>query len=127
MIRLFLLAWLAAQSTSPDATQHTQAGLEARKQHQVDTEIAEFRKATELDPASADALFNLGAAYMVKHDYGEAIAPLKCALQLSPELAVAPQFLGYSLPRQGNTVKCTPHLLRVVAVGRSGRRISCGG
>src|SRR5258708_20704985 len=94
MIRLFLLAWLAGQSASPEATQHVQSGLEARKQHQVDTEIAEFRKATELDPASADGFFNLGAAYMEKHDYGEAIAPLKPALPLRPHLAVAPQYLG---------------------------------
>ena len=43
MIRLFFLAWLAGQSPSPDAMQHIQAGLEARKQHQVETEIGEFR------------------------------------------------------------------------------------
>src|SRR5712671_802084 len=115
MIRLFLLAWLAAQSTSPDATQHMQAGLEARKQHQVDTEIAEFRKATELDPASADGFFNLGAAYMEKHDYGESIAPLKRALQLSPDLAVAHQFLGYALLAEGYAAEAIPHLDRVGA------------
>jgi len=120
MIRLFLLAWLAAQSTSPDATQHTQAGLEARKQHQVDTEIAEFRKATELDPTSADAFFNLGAAYMEKHDYSEAIAPLKRALQLSPDLAVAHQFLGYALLAQGYAVEAIPHLQRVGALDALG-------
>src|SRR5712671_5661013 len=120
MIRLFLLAWLAAQSTSPDATQHTQVGLEARKQHQVDTEIAEFRKATELDPTSADAFFNLGAAYMEKHDYSEAIAPLKRALQLSPDLAVAHQFLGYALLAQGYAVEAIPHLQRVGALDALG-------
>ncbi len=84
MIHLFLFAWLAGQSGTSDATQHLQAGVEARKQHKVDTEISEFRKATELDPASADGFVNLGAAYMEKHDYGAAIAPLKHALQLSP-------------------------------------------
>jgi tetratricopeptide (TPR) repeat protein len=120
MIRLFLLAWLAAQSTSPDATQHMQAGLEARKQHQVDTEIAEFRKATELDPSSADAFFNLGAAYMETHDYSEAIAPLKRALQLSPDLAVAHQFLGYALLAQGYAVEAIPHLQRVGALDALG-------
>ena len=120
MIRLFLLAWLAAQSTSPDATQHMQAGLEARKQHQVDTEIVEFRKATELDPASADAFVNLGAAYMEKHDYGAAIAPLKHALQLSPDFAVAHQFLGYALLAQGYAVEAIPHLQRVGALDALG-------
>ncbi len=120
MIRLFLLAWLAAQSTSPEATQHMEAGLEARKQHQVDTEIAEFRKATELDPASADGFFNLGAAYMEKHDYGEAIAPLKRALQLSPDLAVAHQYQGYALLAQGYAVEAIPHLQRVGALDALG-------
>jgi len=120
MIRLFLLAWLAGQSASPDATQHMQSGLEARKQHLVETEIAEFRTATELDPASADAFFNLGAAYMEKHDYGEAIAPLKRALQLSPDLAVAHQFLGYALLAEGYAVEAIPHLQRVGALDALG-------
>jgi tetratricopeptide (TPR) repeat protein len=75
MTRLFLLVWLAGQAGGSDALQHVQAGLEARKQHQVDAEIAEFRKATEINPDLADAFVNLGAAYMEKHDYGAAIAP----------------------------------------------------
>jgi tetratricopeptide (TPR) repeat protein len=120
MIRLFLLAWLAGQATSPDAAQHMQAGLEARKQHQIDTEIAEFRKATELDTTSANAFFNLGAAYMEKHDYGEAIAPLKRALELSPDLAVAHQFLGYALLAQGYATEAIPHLQRVGALDALG-------
>src|SRR6266481_2310406 len=120
MIRLFLLAWLAAQSTSPEATQHMEAGLEARKQHQVDTEITEFRKATELDPASADAFVNLGAAYMEKHDYGAAIAPLKHALEMSPDLAVAHQYLGYALLAQGYAADAIPHLQRVGAMDALG-------
>ena len=120
MIRLFLFAWLAGQSGTSDAMQHMQAGLEARKQHQVETEIAEFRKATEINPSSADAFFNLGAAYMEKHDYGEAIAPLKRALQLSPDLAVAHQFLGYALLTQGYAVEAIPHLQRVGALDALG-------
>jgi tetratricopeptide (TPR) repeat protein len=115
MIQLFLFAWLAGQSGTSDATQHMQAGIEARKQHRVDTEIAEFRKATELDPASADGFVNLGAAYMEKHDYGAAIAPLKRALQLSPDLAVAHQFLGYALLAQGYAAEAIPYLERAGA------------
>ncbi len=120
MIHLFLFAWLAWQTGTSDVTQHMQAGIEARKQHKVDTEIAEFRKATELDPASADAYFNLGAACMEKQDYSEAIAPLKRALQLSPDLAVAHQFLGYALLAQGYAVEAIPHLQRVGALDALG-------
>jgi tetratricopeptide (TPR) repeat protein len=115
MIDLFLFAWLAGQAGTSDAMQHVQAGLEARKQHQIDVEITEFRKATESDPNLADAFVNLGAAYMEKHAYGAAIAPLKHALELSPDLAVAHQFLGYALLAQGYAAEAIPHLQRVGA------------
>jgi tetratricopeptide (TPR) repeat protein len=115
MIRLFLFVWLAGQAAASDAMQHVLAGLEARKQHQVEAEITEFRKAAELDPGLADAFVNLGAAYMEKHDYGAAIAPLKRALELSPELALAHQFLGYALLAQGYAVEAIPHLQQVGA------------
>src|SRR5215468_1554777 len=116
MIRLFLFAWLAGQTGASDALQHVQGGLEARKQHQVDVEISEFRKATELDPQLGDAFVNLGAAYMEKHDYGAAIAPLKRALELSPDLPVAHQLLGYALLSQGYSAEALPHLQKVGAL-----------
>ncbi|MCU1240569.1 MAG: hypothetical protein JWO71_1295 [Candidatus Acidoferrum typicum] len=116
MIQLLLLACLLGQGAiSGAAADHMRRGLEARKQHQVDVEIAEFRKATELDPGLADAFVNLGAAYMEKHDYGSAIAPLKRALDLSPDLPVAHQFLGYALLAQGYAAEAIPHLERVGA------------
>src|SRR5438445_4258983 len=116
MIQFLLFAWLLGQGVTSDAAaEHLRAGLEARKQHQVDVEIAEFRKATELDPGLADAFVNLGAAYMEKHDYGSAINPLKRALELSPDLAVAHQFLGYALLAQGYAAEAIPHLEKVGA------------
>jgi tetratricopeptide (TPR) repeat protein len=95
--------------------QHMQAGLEARKQHQVETEITEFRKASEIDPNLADAFVNLGAAYMEKRDYGAAVPPLRRALELSPDLPVAHQLLGYALLAQGYSTEAIPHLQRVGA------------
>jgi tetratricopeptide (TPR) repeat protein len=115
MMRWLLFFWLAGQGAAPDALKHLQSGLEARKQHQVDTEIAEFRKAAEIDPQLADAFVNLGAAYMEKHDYGAAIAPLKHALELSPDLPVAHQLLGYALLSQGYATEAIPHLEKVGA------------
>jgi tetratricopeptide (TPR) repeat protein len=115
MIQLLLLVWLAGQGGTSDAMQHVQAGLEARKQHQVDVEIAEFRKATQMDPVLADGFVNLGAAYMEKHEYGAAIAPLKRALELSPDLSVAHQLLGYALLSQGYAAEAIPHLQQVGA------------
>jgi tetratricopeptide (TPR) repeat protein len=115
MMRWLLFLWLAGQGASPDALRHLQAGLEARKQHQVDTEIAEFRKAAELDPQLADAFLNLGSAYMEKREYGAAIIPLKRALELSPDLPVAHKLLGYALLSQGYAAEAIPHLEKVGA------------
>jgi tetratricopeptide (TPR) repeat protein len=116
MIQVLLFAWLVGQSATADAAaDHMRAGLEARKQGQVDVEIAEFREATKLDPSLADAFVNLGAAYMENHDYGSAIPPLKRALELSPDLPVAHQFLGYALLAQGYAAEAIPHLERVGA------------
>src|SRR6266403_1525326 len=115
MIHLFLYAWLAGQAGTSDAQQHLQAGLEARKQHQIETEITEFRKATESDPNLADAFVNLGSAYMERRDYGAAIAPLKRALELSPDLPAAHQLLGYALLAQGYATEAIPHLEKVGA------------
>ena len=114
MIFLLLIA-LTTQAAAPDAMQHLQAGVEARKEHHVDVEITEFREATRIDPGSADAFLNLGAAYMEKHDYGAAIAPLKRALELSPDLLTADQFLGYALLAQGYAAEAIPHLRRAGA------------
>jgi tetratricopeptide (TPR) repeat protein len=116
MIHLLLFAWLAGQAGTTEAQQHLQAGLEARKQHQVEVEIAEFRKATESDPNLADAFVNLGAAFLEKRDYGSAIPPLKRALELSPDLPVAHQLIGYALLSQGYSAEAIPHLQRVGAL-----------
>jgi tetratricopeptide (TPR) repeat protein len=117
---LFLLALLTSQAPAQDAMQHMRAGLEARKQHQVDVEITEFRKATEIDPNLADAFVNLGNAFMEKHDYGAAIPPLKRALELSPDLPVAHQLLGYALLARGYAAESIPHLQRVGALDALG-------
>ena len=114
MIFLLFMA-LAGQAAASDAMQHLQTGFEARKQHQVDVEITEFREAARLDPQLPDAFVNLGAAYMEKHDYGAAITPLKRALELSPDLLPAHQFLGYALLAQGYAAEAIPHLARAGA------------
>ncbi len=115
MIPLLWFAWLAGQTAASGAAAHVQAGLEARNQHHVEGEIAEFTVATELDPKLADAFVNLGAAYMEKHDYGAAMVPLKRALELSPDLPVAHQLLGYALLAEGYAAEAIPHLEQVGA------------
>jgi tetratricopeptide (TPR) repeat protein len=116
MIQLAMFLWLAGQSATADsAQQHLQAGLEARKQHEVELEIAEFRKAIDADPKFAAAFAQLGAAYMEKRDYASAIASAKRALELSPDLLVADQVLGYALLAQGYAAEAVPYLERAGA------------
>jgi len=113
MIRALLLLWFASQTLSPEAVQHMQAGIAADKQRQFDVAVTEYRKVTELDPAYADGFVSLGQAYMEKHDFGSAIAPLKHALEVSPDSAPAHQLLGYALLAQGYAAEAIPHLERV--------------
>jgi tetratricopeptide (TPR) repeat protein len=112
MIGALLLLWFAGHSLSPEAAQHMQAGIAADKQRQFDVAVAEFRKVTELDPAFADGFISLGQAYMEKHDFASAIAPLKHALEVSSDSAPAHQLLGYALLVQGYAAEAIPHLER---------------
>lgn len=112
MIRAILLLWLALQTPSPEVAQHLQAGIAADKQRQFDTAIAEFRKVTELDPAFADGFISLGQAYMEKHDFAAALAPLKHAVEIAPDSKPAHQLLGYALLIEGYAGEAIPHLQR---------------
>jgi tetratricopeptide (TPR) repeat protein len=111
--RALLFLFLAWQTLSPEALQHMRAGAEAEKNRHFETAIAEFRKLTELEPTFATGFVSLGQAYLENHDYGGAIAPLKQALKLSPDLRPAHQLLGYALLAHGYAVEAIPHLEKV--------------
>lgn len=110
MIRAFFLLLLAWQGSTPEALQHMEAGAEAEKNGHFDVAIAEFHKATELEPTVAGGFVSLGQAYLENHDFGGAIPPLKQALKLSPDLRPAHQLLGYALLAQGYAAEAIPHL-----------------
>jgi tetratricopeptide (TPR) repeat protein len=112
MTRALLFLWFVTQTLSPEAAQHMQAGIAADKQRKFDVAITEFRKVTELDPAFADGFISLGQAYMEKHEFGSAIAPLKRALEVNSDSAPAHQLLGYALLVQGYAAQAIPHLER---------------
>ena len=110
MIRALLFVFLVAQSLSPEAMQHMQAGADAEKNRHFEVAIAEFRKVTELEPSAPAGFVSLGQAYLENHDYGGAIPPLKQALKLSPDLLAAHRLLGYALLAQGYSAEALPHL-----------------
>jgi tetratricopeptide (TPR) repeat protein len=110
MIGAFLSALLALQASGSPAVEHVHAGVAAEKSGQLDTALAEFKKATELDPQLAAAFADLGGIYIEKRDYAAAIPPLKRALELSPNLEAAHRLLGYALLAQGYATEAIPHL-----------------
>ncbi|MGB8065408.1 MAG: tetratricopeptide repeat protein [Candidatus Sulfotelmatobacter sp.] len=113
MIHVLLLLWLAGQAAAPsDAIAHLQAGIAADKQHHVEVAITEFRKATDLDANLVEGFVGLGQAYLENREYGSAVAPLKHALRLNPDLIPAHQLLGYALLIQGYSAEAIPHLER---------------
>jgi protein O-GlcNAc transferase len=109
MICLCLLFVLAAQQPSADVVQHIQAGISAEKAGQHDTAIAEFSKATSLDPDFAIAFVDLATVYMEQRKYSEATIPLKRAVLLDPSVPGAQEMLGYALLFQGYAAESIPH------------------
>jgi tetratricopeptide (TPR) repeat protein len=105
-----LFLFLAWQTSAPEAVQHMQAGADAEKSGHFSQAIAEFRKATELQPQSAEAFVRLGQAYLENHDYSGAVSPLRQALKLSPDLRPAHQLLGYALLASGYAGQAVSHL-----------------
>ncbi len=75
-----------------------------------------FAKQRKPIQSLAEAFLDLGEEYMQTHDYGAAIAPLKRALELRPDLDDAHLQLGYALLSQGFAAEAIPHLERVHAV-----------
>jgi len=110
MIGAFLSALLALQASGSPSVEHVHAGVAAEKSGQLDVALAEFQKATALDPQLAAAFADLGGVYVEKRDYAAAIPPLKRALELSPNLEAAHRLLGYALLAQGYATEAIPHL-----------------
>src|SRR5258706_13800131 len=110
MILGIAIVWLAWQGASPEAAQHIEAARHAEAEKHFDLAVAEYRKITELEPASARAFVSLGQALIEERDYGAAVKPLKRALELDPNSASAHQLLGYALLAQGYPTEAIPHL-----------------
>src|SRR5271156_1216774 len=111
---------LALQGSPSPALQHLHAGVEAEKSGQLDAAVAEFQKASELDPKLAAAFVDLGDVYIEKRDYAAAISPLKRAVVISPSLEGAHRLLGYALLAQGFAGEAIPHLEKAHEVNALG-------
>jgi len=112
---VFLSVLLALQASGSSALQHVHVGVDAEKSGQLDAALAEFQRATELDPKLAVAFADLGGVYIEKRNYAAAIPPLKRAIELSPNLEGAHRLLGYALLAQGYATEAIPHLEKAQA------------
>jgi tetratricopeptide (TPR) repeat protein len=110
MIGALLFISLVFQASSSLALQHLHAGVEADKGGQLDSAVAEFQKAIDLDPKLGAAFVDLGEVFIEKREYAAAIPPLKRALELNPNIEGAHQLLGYALLAQGYPAEAIPHL-----------------
>jgi tetratricopeptide (TPR) repeat protein len=89
------------------------AGLQAAQQHRLEEAIAEFRKVTELAPALPAGYVRLGQVYMESGKFDLALAPLKRALELDPDVAAAHKLIGYALLARGYAAESIPHFKAV--------------
>src|ERR1700677_2309783 len=110
MAATFLSFALLFQAAASSAADHLHAGVEADKNGQFDSALAEFQKAIDLDPKLALAFVDLGGVYIQKREYTSAVPPLKHALELDPDVEGADRLLGYALLAQGYSVEAIPHL-----------------
>jgi tetratricopeptide (TPR) repeat protein len=110
MIGVVLSIALVLQAPPSPALQHLHAGVEADKSGQLDSAVAEFQKAIELDPKLAIAFVDLGEVFIEKHEYASAVPQLKKALELNPASEPGHQLLGYALLAQGYAAEAIPHL-----------------
>jgi tetratricopeptide (TPR) repeat protein len=101
---------LLLQASASSAAEHLHAGVEADKNGQFDSALAEFQKAIDLDPKLALAFVDLGGVYIQKREFASAVPPLKHALELNPNVEGGNRLLGYALLAQGYSVEAIPHL-----------------
>jgi tetratricopeptide (TPR) repeat protein len=78
-------------------------GILRDHQHKTDDAIAEFQKASNLDPHNATFHSNLGLGLSDQHKTGEAIAEFRKAIELDPRFAVPHNGLGFALTNQHKT------------------------
>jgi tetratricopeptide (TPR) repeat protein len=81
---------------------------------QLEAGIAEWKKVLELDPRSAKAHNNLGAALLLQGNLAEAMTHLQKALEVDPDSSQAQRNLGIALFEEEKFDEAIPHLQRAL-------------
>jgi len=97
-----------------DSESHFLLGNFALHDGRFERAIAEYRRATEIDPDYAEAWLNLADALIKARRGGEALAPLERTLALDPSQAQAWNIAGLLLDGAGRQVEALQHFERAL-------------
>jgi Tfp pilus assembly protein PilF len=105
--------WRATIARNPQAwAAWAGLGMTASERGELETAIADLKRAAELNPEYSAVHNNLGAAYQRNGNVDGAIAEYAAAARINPKLA-EPQFnLGVLLMQQKRVAEAEPHLSR---------------
>jgi tetratricopeptide (TPR) repeat protein len=114
----FDTVWLKTLRLNPDCWMaHNNLGLALLyKGGQADEAIAHFQKALEINPADAEACYNLGIALQQKGRVEEAMAHYQKALAMQPRMAGAHVNLGDALMQKGEVDKAIAQFQEALAI-----------
>jgi tetratricopeptide (TPR) repeat protein len=102
-IALVLMTWFAASvSAQPASSEALDKGFQALQSGDAASAASIFREALTRHPGDPQLLFGAGVAAGIQGQDKDAIAFLKQALQIEPQLLQAAVFLGELLYRQGD-------------------------
>ncbi len=106
-----------AQKSRREAEHWFEKGLELEQAGAATDEvIGAYRKASEIDPASAGALVNLGTVYFNLRDWRQAEQYYKRALDVDPDYALAHFNLGNLYDERGNRAQALSHYLAAIRI-----------
>ncbi len=92
---------VAQPSKQGEIEAHARQAQEFLRTNRPDDAVREFNAILALDPNNLDAHANLGVTYYFKGDYVKAVAPLRTAVKLRPEIWKLRALLGMSEKRAG--------------------------
>lgn len=102
---------------SNDAMAHYNLGLAYNKKEMYNEEIAEYKKAIQINPDFAEAHHNLGTCYVHKGMLDEAMAEFTNALEINPNLAEAHNSLGAGCYHKGEYSLAIEHCDMAIRLG----------
>lgn len=130
MGRLSISAFLVFVAVLPAAAQDQRSidferlflrALELQRAGDMLGAIDNYKAALTLDPNRADALSNLGAAYVQLGQYDDAVAQYQAALKIEPMNSAVMLNLGLAYYKSGRADEAIPQLKRVVAADPEAR------